>query len=72
MISTPQTPKISKIESVKAPIIESEYLTYGKVYLVIKIFIDGDFLIKDDNNKNLFCRKFNCGHLNGKDWILNN
>lgn len=72
MISSPQSPEIRKGESVKTPNIESEYLTSDLEYLVKKVFIDGAFLIKDDNGKNLFCKKTDCGHLNGMNWILNN
>ena len=64
--------KLKKGESVKTPEIESEYLTPNKLYTVKKVFVDGAFLIKDDEGKNLFCRVLECGHLDGQDWILNN
>lgn len=72
MISNPQTHIIRKGESVKAPKIESEYLTADKLYLVKKVFIDGKFLIKDDTGENIFCKVSDCGHLDGMDWIINN
>jgi len=64
-------PNLKKGDSVKTPEIESEYLTPNKLYTVKKVFVDGSFLIKDDDGKNLFCRVLECGHLDGQDWILN-
>lgn len=72
MTRNPQTAEIRKGESVKAPKIESEYLTSDKLYLVKKVFIDGRFLIKDDTGENIFCQVSGCGHIDGLDWILNN
>lgn len=72
MNSNPQTAGLRKGKSVKSPKIESEYLTSDKLYEVKKVFVDGTFLIKDDNGNNLFCKTSECGHLDGLDWILNN
>lgn len=71
MIKISLKAKISKGESVIAPNIECEYLTSNKAYVVNKVFIDGSFSIKDDNNKVLFCTLSGCGHLDGLDWIKN-
>lgn len=71
MIKISLKAKITKGEFVISPSVESEYLTSNKAYKVNKVFVDGSFSIKDDNNKVLFCVLSGCGHLNGLDWIKN-
>lgn len=72
MISMQQPAEIRKGESVKAPATNCEYLTFDKIYAIKKVFVDGNFLIKDDTGKNIFCKATGCGHLNGMNWVLNN
>ena len=72
MISSIHAPKIKKGVSVKTPKINCEYLTSDSEYVVKQVFIDGNFLIKDDTGEHIFCKVSECGHLNGMNWILNN
>lgn len=52
------------------------WLTPGKEYEVkkdINGFSDemiNIFCIKSDNGNDLYCKIYNCAHLNGKDWII--
>lgn len=61
---------LSKGDIVIAPQVENNYLTPQKEYRIKKVFVDNTFVIKDDNEKNLFCKLLNCGHLNGQNWII--
>lgn len=50
--------------------IDSESLTKDKEYTIYKVFSDSNFQIKNDENKTLFCKANNCGHIDGNNWIL--
>ena len=54
---------------VKAPEGCCEYLTEGNVYRCYDIGVYG-FNIIDDEGEEIYCRFKDCGHLNGKDWII--
>jgi len=45
------------------------YLTAGKEYPMLN-YSDGYFFIINDIKTKSYCRKNNCPHLNGLDWIL--
>ena len=70
MDNSSSTTKLAKGDYVTAPETTSEYLTSNENYLVQKVFIDKSFIIKDNEGERIFCRIFNCGHLNGMDWII--
>jgi hypothetical protein len=61
--------KLAKGDYVTAPETTSEYLTSNKDYKVVSVTDEG-FNIIDEEGKELFCLLSECGHLNGKDWII--
>ena len=72
MNNTSPSVKLRKGDSVITPNTVSEYLTSNKDYLVLKVFVDDSFLIRDDIGKKLFCKLSECGHINGNNWNLKN
>jgi hypothetical protein len=63
-----------KLENIKKDLVicpnDSEDLTKGKEYLILKVFSDKSFVVNNDKNKKLFCSNDGCGHLEGDNWIL--
>lgn len=45
------------------------YLTPGKEYTVLRNYEDIMFSIESDIGINAFCKRRNCHHLNGGDWL---
>jgi hypothetical protein len=59
-----------KGDFVKAPQIESEYLTSFKEYRVLASNDQGSFIILDDNHDITHCQLLQDKHLDEKDWTL--
>ena len=61
---------VSAGDLVRIPKLKCDYLTPNKKYQVKRIVQKEYFVIICDKGYEIYCSHFDCGHLNGKNWIL--
>lgn len=61
--------QLKKGDLVISPIDTNE-IAAGKEYRVLAIVPQFGFKIKDNQNRTLYCKTLQCGHIEDNDWII--